>query len=84
MWQKVIQTKMTSKFKMKTFEKCGHCNKSPTELAMEDGELSGKTRLKAFHGCSACKKVRYCSKECQTLDWKAGHKLVCKQLALEK
>lgn len=32
--------------------------------------------------CSQCKAVRYCTKQCQELDWKAGHNTVCKTLAL--
>ncbi|CAK4659075.1 hypothetical protein LEN26_012908 [Aphanomyces euteiches] len=28
--------------------------------------------------CARCLCVRYCSKECQTEDWKAGHKRACK------
>ena len=31
--------------------------------------------------CGKCQKVRYCGKECQTMDWKRRHKLVCKSLA---
>ena len=27
--------------------------------------------------CGACKGPRYCSKECQVADWKAGHKSAC-------
>jgi hypothetical protein len=27
--------------------------------------------------CSQCKRVQYCSKECQTADWKEGHKKEC-------
>lgn len=27
--------------------------------------------------CSRCKSVQYCSKDCQTADWKAGHKKEC-------
>lgn len=27
--------------------------------------------------CSACRKVFYCSKSCQTQDWKNGHKVQC-------
>ncbi|KAI8803179.1 programmed cell death protein 2 [Cladochytrium replicatum] len=30
------------------------------------------------HICSQCKKARYCHKEHQILDWKSGHKEVCK------
>ncbi|KIP07870.1 hypothetical protein PHLGIDRAFT_405139 [Phlebiopsis gigantea 11061_1 CR5-6] len=27
--------------------------------------------------CSKCKTIKYCSKECQASDWKAGHKIKC-------
>ena len=27
--------------------------------------------------CSTCKTLKYCSKECQSSDWKAGHKIRC-------
>ena len=30
--------------------------------------------------CAACKAVFYCSKDCQILAWKQGHKVECKQL----
>ncbi len=30
--------------------------------------------------CSQCKRVCYCSAECQTADWKAGHKLFCRSI----
>jgi hypothetical protein len=30
--------------------------------------------------CSGCRFAQYCSKECQTSEWKNGHKLICKQL----
>ena len=26
--------------------------------------------------CSQCKHAKYCSKDCQNLDWKSGHKLM--------
>lgn len=29
--------------------------------------------------CTACHKVSYCSKECQTFDWKSFHKVECKK-----
>ena len=29
--------------------------------------------------CSGCRRVCYCSKACQRVDWKAGHKKACKQ-----
>ena len=30
-----------------------------------------------FEFCSVCKKVYYCSKDCQVKHWKAGHKTIC-------
>ena len=30
--------------------------------------------------CSRCQVARYCSKECQTKDWKDGHKVACNQI----
>lgn len=35
----------------------------------------GKPKLQV---CAGCKKVRYCSPECQKKDWRAEHKLQCK------
>ena len=32
--------------------------------------------------CARCQAKRYCSKSCQIADWKAGHKLVCKQASV--
>lgn len=29
--------------------------------------------------CSTCKKVNYCSRECQIKDWKLKHKAMCKK-----
>ena len=29
------------------------------------------------NSCSRCRQLRYCSKECQKLDWKGGHKQAC-------
>ena len=29
--------------------------------------------------CGGCKRCYYCSKACQTADWKAGHKMECKE-----
>ncbi len=35
---------------------------------------SASTKLLA---CARCKIVRYCSRECQAVDWKRGHKTLC-------
>ena len=45
-----------------------HCRKIAEEGAKE---------------CSRCGAARYCSKECQRKDWKAGHKLVCRKVCSE-
>lgn len=42
---------------------CNYCKKP-----------QGTTKLDM---CSACKKVYYCSKDCQVKDWKSGHKTQC-------
>ena len=41
---------------------CGYCGKIP-EKPMK---------------CAKCMQVTYCDKECQTRDWKQGHKKKCK------
>lgn len=46
--------------------KCGNCNK------IEEGVKHKQ--------CSACKKMFYCSVECQRVDWKNKHKTECKKL----
>ena len=38
------------------------------------GQLPSGSVLKL---CTKCRLVAYCSKECQTADWKRGHKKVC-------
>jgi len=43
--------------------RCSHCGKMNVDLQL----------------CSRCKKVQYCSRDCQAKDWKkGGHKSVCK------
>ena len=33
---------------------------------------------KAVRKCEGCRRATYCSRECQLVDWKAGHKAVCR------
>jgi hypothetical protein len=47
---------------------CSFCNQTALE--------SNKTTDPTLKVCSRCKKVFYCSKECQRLDW-PNHKKVC-------
>ena len=49
--------------KFSPFFGCAHC-----------GKQCKKASLKA---CGKCGKIHYCSRECQVLDWKAVHRLVC-------
>lgn len=37
-------------------------------------------KFKNFSTCSLCKLVSYCSKECQTNDWKNGHREECREV----
>ena len=48
--------------------RCGHCGKPSPPHGKHDQ-------------CSRCKKVCYCSRECQVADWKLRHKKDCQQLA---
>ena len=36
-----------------------------------------------LQSCSGCKRVHYCSKQCQVAAWNGGHKTECRQLAQE-
>ena len=42
-----------------------------------DGFKCAKCKKEAFKRCSKCKKVWYCSKECQVSHWKESHKAEC-------
>lgn len=44
--------------------KCGSCNKDQSQLS------------KSLKTCAKCKRVQYCSRECQKKDWKS-HKRAC-------
>ncbi len=55
---------------------CSHLACTNCSGASESG-LHGKR-------CSGCRVVRYCSAACQRSDWKAGHKVVCKELAAKQ
>jgi hypothetical protein len=39
-----------------------------------------KKEAKDLLACSACKVARYCSKNCQSVDWGSRHKAVCAAL----
>ncbi|KAJ7500027.1 hypothetical protein FB451DRAFT_1162426 [Mycena latifolia] len=45
---------------------------------MACGQLREKSE---FQRCSKCLDVYYCSRQCQTIDWRAGHRLTCLQFS---
>ena len=47
---------------------CRHCKKR---------EPDGATPEQKFQRCSRCRDAYYCSRECQTADWKRYHKFQC-------
>ncbi|KAI9291723.1 SET domain-containing protein [Neoconidiobolus thromboides FSU 785] len=61
--------------------RCNNCfklNSDPYNLkGLFSGENINSIQLKQ---CSNCKKVKYCSKECQLEDWKKAHNKECKKI----
>jgi len=53
---------------------CVDCWVSPWCTCSCCGKTSDE---KKFPRCKRCKRVAYCSKECQKKHWKAGHKKDC-------
>ncbi len=52
---------------------CGSCKIGHEALRQEKG--------RELLLCSGCEKTKYCSKECQKVDWKVGgHKVLCKTM----
>ncbi|KAJ6536966.1 hypothetical protein B0H19DRAFT_380169 [Mycena capillaripes] len=45
---------------------------------MECGQISLKAELRR---CSTCLDLYYCSKQCQKVDWRAGHRDACRRFA---
>ncbi|KAF8152825.1 hypothetical protein K438DRAFT_2078912 [Mycena galopus ATCC 62051] len=42
------------------------------------GKIASRDNFKC---CAACRTADYCSEECQSVDWRAGHKDMCQSLA---
>lgn len=49
--------------------------------SLYDSKKCSKCQKVAEQICTACRSVRYCTKECQKEDWRATHKKECKALA---
>mgnify|MGYP003386026956 FL=1 len=60
-------------------DQCAVCGLTAHQAKVERGEALEETRLRSLMACSVCKKICYCSAECQKKDWKS-HKKVCKTL----
>jgi hypothetical protein len=56
------------------FTESERCHWKGCAYSHQSGDASDLT----LHKCSACQRVSYCSKDCQTKDWKAGHRHACK------
>ena len=50
-------------------DKCDYCQKTLAEVGMPQ-----------LLQCSKCKKVFYCSSRCASKQWKAGHKVACREV----
>jgi hypothetical protein len=60
---------------------CSWCF-SWTELPVLSG--AGVNQALKVNWCTGCRKVKYCSKRCQSQSWKGGHKQECKRLASQE
>jgi len=66
--------------KTREHRRCAYCLTREEALpAVPAATLGGEAKPAKLQGCSQCKKVAYCSKECQKLDWKEIHKAECKR-----
>ncbi|KAJ4758160.1 Ubiquitin carboxyl-terminal hydrolase 19 [Rhynchospora pubera] len=52
-----------------------HASEIEEEVCISCGNSGSKK-------CSGCKRVRYCSQQCQSKHWRAEHKFKCKQMRL--
>ena len=53
--------------------------RSQVQCAAADCPRKVKADGSPLDQCGGCKRCYYCSKACQTADWKAGHKMECKE-----
>lgn len=51
---------------------CGACGKRVGDAVMNDG-------IRYVDRCGGCKRLLYCGKRCQKLDWRARHRQECQQ-----
>lgn len=62
---------------MLTTDETAKCS-NPSCTATENEETG------RFQVCIVCKHVKYCSKDCQTVHWRAGHKKECPKMKEQK
>jgi len=68
-------TCLDGKYKeVKSVKKLGWCGNPQCKIPDRMAERSGM----AF--CDRCKRVNYCSRKCQKVHWRAGHKEQCEEM----
>ena len=67
----------TQKFLLDWYGECGNLLLPGTTSCSHP--LCGRveTRRHEFRRCSCCGRVRYCSRSCQSADWRLQHKFAC-------
>ncbi|XP_020587044.1 F-box protein At1g67340-like [Phalaenopsis equestris] len=58
-------------------ERMGMLEKEDLRLCSNKGCGRPETRMYEFRRCSLCGTVNYCSRACQSIDWKMSHKMTC-------
>ncbi len=71
--------KRSKKKKKIVSSSCRGCGK--VESGTRSSSSGGEIAKKKFSICSKCGVSAYCSRDCQVLDWKRGHKKNCTQYA---
>lgn len=56
----------------------------PGVETVPEGHCALCTQKAVLYPCGGCKKVYYCGKKCQEIDWHRAHKLVCNKKPREK
>ena len=65
------------------FESSSVTRRSQTQCAGPDCARKIKADGEPLDQCGGCHRTHYCSRVCQSADWKAGHKAECKVLQAE-
>lgn len=88
-WKRQFKTEMAGIAAVMTGGETCEGDEHLTQKGSQDREKCAnvaccKQLLMSVLRCARCKKVAYCSKECQLLDWKAGHNKTCVRVGSAK